>query len=63
MAAQDRLLRDLQAILQEMDTLEEKIAAAASPHDRMALEHAMKELVERKVAVEEEINLTTGASR
>ncbi len=63
MAGQDQLLEELKAVLAEIETLEEKIAASTSPDDRMALEHGLKQLVERKVALEEEINQATGASR
>ncbi|MDF2998281.1 MAG: hypothetical protein K0R27_3918 [Xanthobacteraceae bacterium] len=63
MANQDQLLEDLKAVLAEIGTLEEKVAAATSPDDRTALEHGLKQLVERKVAIEEEINQATGASR
>ncbi len=63
MADQDRLLEELRGVLREIDDLTAKVAASASSEDRLALEHSLKQFIERKVAIEEEINQTTGASR
>ncbi|QJP13092.1 hypothetical protein G3545_05170 [Starkeya sp. ORNL1] len=59
----DALYAELQAVLREIDELQEKVGASASSEDRQALEHGLKQLVDRKVAIEEEIDQATGASR
>lgn len=59
----DALYAELQAVLREIDEFQEKVAASTSSEDRLALEHGLKQLVERKVAIEEEIDQATGASR
>lgn len=63
MVDQDDLLAELQGVLREIDELTAKVAASDSSDDRLALEHSLKQLVERKVAIEEEIDQATGASR
>lgn len=62
MAETDALLEQLRALNAEIEDLEQK-AAAASQEDRQTLEHRVRQLVERRVALEEEINQTSGASR
>lgn len=59
----DALYAELQAVLREIDELQEKVAASTSSEDRLTLEHGLKQLIERKVAIEEEIDQATGASR
>lgn len=60
---QQLLLKSLRDLMREIEIIQSRIAASATPEDRAALEVELQSLVDRKVAVEEEINQTTGALR
>lgn len=60
---QQQLLKSLRDLMREIEIIQSRIAASATPEDRAALEVELQSLVNRKVAVEEEINQTTGALR
>lgn len=63
MTDQHHLLKSLRTLMSEIEDIQSKAATCVAAEERVALEAELQRLINRKVAVEEEINQTTGAFR
>jgi hypothetical protein len=63
MTDQHRLLKSLRTLMNEIEDIQSKAATCVTTEERVAVEAELQSLINRKIAVEEEINQTTGAFR